>query len=60
MSDSPQVKPDLFSSRINFVYDFPHELRSNWRLQILGNKEIPEKSRSWMQAESSAQIPLEK
>ena len=33
---SPQVKPDLISSIINFVYELPHELPSDlalsWKL----------------------------
>ena len=34
--DSSQVKQDLVSSIINFVYELPHELPNYLRLRILG------------------------
>ena len=34
--DSSQVKQDLISSIINFVYELPHELPNDLRLRILG------------------------
>ena len=35
--DSPQVKWDLISNIINFVYELPHALPSDLRLRVLGN-----------------------
>ena len=53
MFDSPQVKWDLISSIINFVYKMPHELSNNLRLRKLGNNRKISKS-----VEDRAKYPI--
>ena len=42
--DEPQVKGNVVSGIANLVYESQHELRNDFRLRILGKKEILGKS----------------
>ena len=55
MSDSPQVKLDLTSNIIGFVYELPHELPNDLRLRILGDKKISRKSKNLVGTRLNAQ-----
>ena len=50
----------MISSTENLVYELPHELPNDFRLRILGNKEILGKSQISAEAEPSAQYPFQK
>lgn len=45
---------------IETKYKLSEKLRNNWRLRILGNEEIWEKSESWVETEHNTQSPLHK
>ena len=46
---SPQVKLSMTSSKKHGVCELPHELLSHFRLKILGNYEISEKSQNFIE-----------
>ena len=50
----------MISSTENLVHELPHELPNDFRLRILGNKEILGKSQISVEAEPSAQYPFQK
>ena len=47
--NSPQVKQNLISSLINFVYEWFHELVNYLSLEILGNQEMKTKSQNYVE-----------
>ena len=59
MFDSPQVKEDLISIKINFVYELSHEFANIIRFKILGNWEIPGKPRRPLEGEHSGKSPFQ-
>ena len=55
-----QVKRDLISSAINFVYELLYESPNDLRLRIIGNQEILGNSQRWLEAEPSAHSLFQK
>ena len=53
--DSPEAKCNLISSKINFPYKLPHEYPNNWKLTILGNQKMKEKSQNCLDVQASVQ-----
>ena len=60
MSISPQVRRTLISSIINLVYELPHQLLNDLRLESLGNQELIENFQIWVETYRSAQSPFQK
>ena len=58
--NSPQVKQNLTSSIIKFVYVLPHKLSSNLSLRILESKRMKRKSNNCVETQASAQFPVQR
>ena len=43
----------MITNKANLVYELPHELSNDLRLNFLGNKEMLEKSQSWVESNFS-------
>ena len=56
----PQVKWSVTISNKHGIYELPHELPDNFRLSILKNQQISEKSQNFMELYPSALVNISK
>ena len=58
--DSPQVKANQISSVKKLINKLSYEPPNDFRLKILRNQEILEKSQIWVESQPSVQFPFHK